>query len=882
MNKRKCLCLVLALCLVFGLVVPNNLYAQAATQTYDFNDMAYSTSYGTAYSVDADGTLSLTFEGQYQEIRYSFPTPINMNLCNSITVSAETEDSLAFKLYDDAGEQVFVEYGFSATEKSAHTMAPVLDGTVTEFAVMLLADATDVSAKLYDIKVDMISADFGPDTTDNKTTYTFHDMIYSSSYGTEYFVNDSGALQLVFEGQYQEIRYSFPELLDMTLCNGITITAEAAESLAVKLYDAAGEEVFVQYGVSAAEKTSFTFAPVLDCKVSEFAVMLLADATDASATIYDITLDMASADSTVSSDTLLSTYGTLFGRIGNCVSVAQLQNSRILNTLKAEYNSVTLENEMKPDHILGSTANLITVNEAVELGYYIPAGYTDTTVPKLNFTALDTAMQICSENGLGMRGHTLVWHSQTPTWLFREDYNASADFVSADVMDARMEFFVKSVIHHVYDSNYGDCVYAWDVVNEYFHATNSGWEAVYGETDNTPDFVKKAFLFAHEALVKQGVRDEVSLFYNDYNTYMVADDIVTMVKYVNAETQLCDGIGMQSHLDTAFPNASYYCDALKKFCDTGLEVQITELDVTNTSDAIQATYCYNLLSGILDIYKDGGNITGLTVWGLYDSVSWRADKTPTLNSNLSTKKQAYTYILEAYKDAGYTTDAEPTPVPTATTAPTATPVPTATPAPVAGINAEVTYATYWGNGGQVEITLTNDGESLSDDWTVALDLNIDAKLTNSWGDGYVADFEDGRVTVKNQSWQKGFATGATKKVYLQYEGTLPDLVTCSQNTDTLAASVRYVNHWGNGGQIEVSLENSGDTLTDGWAAELDLNVTGKLTGTWGDGYVTDFENGHVVIANQTLVPAFSTGSTKSIYLQFEGRLPIFASNATIQ
>jgi len=613
MNKRKCLCLVLALCLVFGLVVPNNLFAQAATQTYDFNDLSYSTSYGTAYSVDEDGVLNLTFESQYQEIRYSFPEPISMKLCNSITVFAESADSLAFKLYDDAGTEVFVEYGFSADKKSPHTMAPVLDGTVTEFGVMLLADATDVSAKLYEIQVDMMSTDFTTD--DSKTTYDFNEMTYSTSYGTEYSVDEDGALHLVFEKQYQEIRYSFPELLDMTLCNGITATLASENALAVKLYNAAGEEVFVQYGISSNSKKAFTFAPVLDCKVADFAVMLLAETTDAEAVVYDVTVDMATAEVT-DSDTLLTTYGTLFGRIGNCVSVSQLQNSRILNALKAEYNSVTLENEMKPDQLLGFSATLITVDEATELGYYIPEGYTDTTVPKLNFTALDTAMQICSENGLGMRGHTLIWHSQTPTWLFREGYTSSGDFVSADVMDARMEFFVKSVINHVYDSNYGKCMYAWDVVNEYFHATNSGWEAVYGESDNTPEFVKKAFLFAHEALLKQGVREDVSLFYNDYNTYMVADDIVTMVNYINAETQLCDGIGMQSHLDTSYPSASYYCDALKKFCDTGLEVQITELDVTNKSAAVQATYCYNLMSVSLTFTKTAATSPALP-YGAY-------------------------------------------------------------------------------------------------------------------------------------------------------------------------------------------------------------------------------------------------------------------------
>ena len=263
---------------------------------------------------------------------------------------------------------------------------------------------------------------------------------------------------------------------------------------------------------------------------------------------------------------------------------------------------------MKPSVVLGSTATLITVEEALELGYFIPENYTDTMVPKLNFSTIDTAMQICSENGLGMRVHTLIWHSQTPTWLFRNGYDASGEYVSTDVMDARMEFFVKSVINHVYDSNYGDCVYTWDVVNEYLHSfdKNSEWNAVYGETGTSPEFVKKAFLFAHEALVKQGVREDVSLLYNDFNSFTIVNDIIAMIEFINAETQLCDGIGMQAHLKTSYPSISDFCSALEAFCNTGLEIQFTEFDVQNTSDTAQATYCYNLASGILDIYKAGG------------------------------------------------------------------------------------------------------------------------------------------------------------------------------------------------------------------------------------------------------------------------------------
>ena len=200
------------------------------------------------------------------------------------------------------------------------------------------------------------------------------------------------------------------------------------------------------------------------------------------------------------------------------------------------------------------------------------------------------------------------------------------------------------------------------------------------------------------------------------------------------------------------------------------------------------------------------------------------------------------------------------------------------PDPAKGVVAEVTYATHWGNGGQVEITLTNGGEDFIGGWSIELDLNISGELTNSWGDGYVTSFENGHVMITNQSWVQDFMAGTTKKIYLQYNGTPPGFVTCTQNGDALVAKINYLNHWGNGGQIEILLENTGAVLNNGWGTELTINLTGKMAGTWGDGFVTFYENGHIVIKNQDWVKSFESGIKKSVWLQFDGILPVEASN----
>lgn len=354
---------------------------------------------------------------------------------------------------------------------------------------------------------------------------------------------------------------------------------------------------------------------------------------------------------------LVNTYGKVFGKVGTALGAPDFSDSKIIDFTKKQYNSVTPENEMKPDYILGNSANLISISDAKALGYYIPDNYPESTVPKLNFTNVDNMLKVCYDNGLSMRGHTLVWHSQTPQWYFKSAYNGSGSYVSQDVMNKRMEFYIKSVMGHVFSSKYGSVVYAWDVVNEYFHASGSGsgWQQIYGSNlGTTPGFVKSAFQYAYDTLSYYGLTNKVKLFYNDYNEYMEVNDIISLINFINSDKKICAGIGMQSHLDTQFPSVTYYKSALQSFAKAGFEIQITELDVTCSSLSVQAQYYYDLMSAILSVKKAGGNITAIVWWGLSDDRSWRSSKKPLLYSDISTPKEAYNSVLQAYLDAGYT------------------------------------------------------------------------------------------------------------------------------------------------------------------------------------------------------------------------------------
>lgn len=368
---------------------------------------------------------------------------------------------------------------------------------------------------------------------------------------------------------------------------------------------------------------------------------------------------------------LLNTYGNVIDYVGNALVYSEIMDNNTLSYAAKEYNSITVGNEMKPDYILGWSCNAISVAQAKALGYYIPENYTESTVPKLDFTNVDRMMEACYNKGLKMRGHTLLWHAQTPDWYFRQGYNKNAPYVSQSVMDARMEFFIKTYVGHVCQSKYGEILYAWDVVNEYLHAGDrAGWQKIYGANlGPRAEFIRRAFQYAYDTLAYFNMTDKVHLFYNDFNTYMEVDDVIALVNYVNAGgKKICAGVGMQSHLGTEFPSVAYYKNALSSFCKQGFEVQITELDVGNTNQDTQARYYYDLMRAILDVKKSGGNITALVWWGMTDDHSWRDDN-PLLYSTFNVKKPSYNAVLQAYFDAGFTMEGNEIPVVTPTPTP---------------------------------------------------------------------------------------------------------------------------------------------------------------------------------------------------------------------
>lgn len=298
-------------------------------------------------------------------------------------------------------------------------------------------------------------------------------------------------------------------------------------------------------------------------------------------------------------------------KIGTAVSDHDLHHPEALEELKKHYSTITCENSMKPEMILDRKANC---NE--------PARY--DREPALCFESVKPYLEFARENGIGMRGHTLVWHQQTPRWFFARNYSTAEDAELADreSMLARLESYIRQVLQFV-QSEYPGVIYTWDVVNEAIEEgglRDSLWTQTIGE-----DFVREAFFFA--ARYKA---EGVSLFYNDYDTFLPwkRELIIRKILKPLLEEKLVDGIGMQSHMTMDQPSMEEYQNTVETYGSLGIEVGITELDL-HQPDATkkgeeELALRYRQLFTILTeaVRNRKAKITSVTFWGMQDEESW--------------------------------------------------------------------------------------------------------------------------------------------------------------------------------------------------------------------------------------------------------------------
>ena len=428
--------------------------------------------------------------------------------------------------------------------------------------------------------------------------------------------------------------------------------------------------------------------------------------------VDDIKLTGGSSSSTPGNDTPSDpvTTDSLKEKFANCFKIGTSVSPNELNSgadfIKKHFNSITPENELKPDALLSPG--------------------TDNTRAKVSLDRAAATLKFCEQNGIPLRGHTFVWYSQTPDWFFRENFQSGAAYVSKDIMNQRLENFIKDTFDLLATQYPNLEVYSYDVCNELFlndggglrPGSNSGWTAVYGDTND--EFIINAFTYARKYAPKG-----CKLYINDYNEYIPAktDDIYNMAMKLK-ELGVIDGIGMQSHLDVKYPSAQLYKTGLEKFLSTGLEVQITELDITCGDESAQA----QLFADVFQMAADHADqIPALTVWGTHDSISWRRDNTPLMFGANYTPKAAYNAVMAVKVPTGGSSQTPSDP----STPPTTTENPSVTQPPVSEIvkgdadgNGAVTVADV------VKLMQHLIGKvTLSGDNAKAADMNGDGKIS---------------------------------------------------------------------------------------------------------------------------------------------------------
>jgi endo-1,4-beta-xylanase len=285
-----------------------------------------------------------------------------------------------------------------------------------------------------------------------------------------------------------------------------------------------------------------------------------------------------------------------FFSIGAAINQRTIESSKQL--LTKHFNSITAENDMKPENL-------------------------QPEENKFTFEKADQFVAFAEEHKMKMRGHTLVWHNQTPDWMFTTPDGSVA---KRELLLDRMQTHISTVV-----GRYKGRIHSWDVVNEVIDDSEnlflrkSNYLDIVGE-----DFIEKSFRFAHEADPK------ALLFYNDYNEShpQKRDKIYKLVNSLLEKDVPLHGIGMQAHWNLTSPTLDNIRAAIEKYASLGLQIQLTELDVSvfDTTDrrtdlkepttemfALQEER-YEQLFALLREYRDV--ISCVTFWGVADDYTW--------------------------------------------------------------------------------------------------------------------------------------------------------------------------------------------------------------------------------------------------------------------
>ncbi len=295
-------------------------------------------------------------------------------------------------------------------------------------------------------------------------------------------------------------------------------------------------------------------------------------------------------------------------------------------------NNVVCGNDVNAAAIVEKHCNTLTAENVMKWGPIHPEPN------RYNFEPADRFVEFGQNNKMFIIGHTLVWHHQTPKWVFEDNANKP---MTRDAMLSRMKDHIFTVV-----GRYKGKVGGWDVVNEALddngELRKSKWFETIGE-----DFIEKAFEYAHEA------DPDAELYYNEYNNEKPGklEGCVRLIRKLKAKGLRIDGVGLQAHSDMNYPSKKELEGFFAAMKPLGVKVMITELDVSvfpwvdwfamrkidfndvnerkkfnpypnGLPDEVQQKLADRYAELFSEYVKHADQIDRVTFWGVYDKTSW--------------------------------------------------------------------------------------------------------------------------------------------------------------------------------------------------------------------------------------------------------------------
>lgn len=694
---------------------------ETQTTTKTFTAEQLEVIWGNAKSKLEDSKWKLSFENQYDQVKWKVPEAIALSDVKSVTFHvADQKGSVTLKVYNggDDAEAANTQYGLTGSKE--YTIEPSGEGSVDAVGLMTTDEAgSGSSVSLISVTFELKEGSGSPITYGDNI---IKDGAFASDEAADSWNASAGKSTITVGTEENEIGDS--GLKTYGVINRNPATATTGDCFSQDITNAVERGKEYQYSFWAKLSDDYKDAPEEQRNV-DFAPFYVVGGDTTYLGSYstgvlsgEITKTLTAGEWTKFSGTFnvpktadkivirIIEQGTNYGQ-GECVKGAycvtgvsmkkitqpkpeiekdipdwktsvteslgndsiagtaimlnEISDDTLMELVEKHFNAVTFGNELKPDALFNYQidGNSVRTKTITFKGEELQVPVVNDAGDSLDFSRADAMAdkilewnKVHPDQKIRIRGHVLVWHSQTQEWFFHENYDITQPYVNKETMNRRLEWFISSVFGHYFgeaaNGKYDGLFYGWDVVNEAVigntyrtdkvsaaeslseirHGNNSSWWHVY----ESNEFIINAFKYANHYAPAN-----VELYYNDFgetdNTK--CEGIVKLINDVkSAEGTRLDAFGMQAHYNVDGFSAAQFKSVAKKYAQAAGKVQLTELDfkASSTYDGTAATkeseytkmaYCHkNLYEAIKALKKEGTNVSGITVWGVIEPNSW--------------------------------------------------------------------------------------------------------------------------------------------------------------------------------------------------------------------------------------------------------------------